>query len=107
MKYYLFAIILPLLAACERSSLTGDLDRSGKELQITVHFYKNQKDLNTALDAARENWKRKKGLIGQAVWSPDDNKCVIYALQPRTVDDSNTKTLGHEMLHCIYGTYHM
>lgn len=31
---------------------------------------------------------------------------VVYTLPPRYVDDSPTRTLGHEVMHLVYGDYH-
>ena len=36
-------------------------------------------------------------------------KCEIYLPEeqrPREVDDDGTLSLGHELLHCMYGDYH-
>lgn len=35
--------------------------------------------------------------------------CEIYlpnAMRPREVDDESTLSLGHELLHCMFGEYH-
>jgi len=37
---------------------------------------------------------------------PDKDKCTIYSPMPQTVDDEQTTTLGHEVLHCFRGSYH-
>lgn len=40
---------------------------------------------------------------------PEKNICVLdlYAVRPQEVDDDATLTIGHEVLHCVYGTkYH-
>lgn len=33
-------------------------------------------------------------------------KCTIYAHEPEYVGDDRTRTLGHELLHCMRGAYH-
>ena len=53
-----------------------------------------------------EVWKFEKGIQGQALYSLDDNKCEIIIYEPRKVDDEATLTLGHELMHCLYGDYH-
>ncbi len=40
---------------------------------------------------------------------PDKNFCHvdIYAVRPQEVDDDYTMSVGHEVLHCVYGAdYH-
>ena len=32
--------------------------------------------------------------------------CEVNIVQPKYVDDEHTLTLGHEVLHCVYGLYH-
>jgi hypothetical protein len=32
--------------------------------------------------------------------------CLIYAIMPKQVNDDLTTALGHELLHCLAGTYH-
>jgi len=54
------------------------------------------------------------GLQGFALWyefpngKPEDElyTCEIHIARPGRVDDTHTLTLGHEMLHCVYGSYH-
>lgn len=36
----------------------------------------------------------------------DEYICRIVTLKPRDVDDRRTATLGHELLHCLFGEYH-
>lgn len=35
-----------------------------------------------------------------------DGRHVVYTMAPRTVDDSATCTLGHEVMHVALGAYH-
>lgn len=37
---------------------------------------------------------------------PDSNRCVVYTMRPRSLDDAATTNLGHEVLHCLAGRYH-
>ena len=36
----------------------------------------------------------------------DKNSCVIHTFQPKRQNDQLVRTMGHELLHCIYGSYH-
>jgi len=36
----------------------------------------------------------------------DGYTCELYVVKPKSVNDSATWTLGHELLHCLLGSYH-
>lgn len=36
----------------------------------------------------------------------DAPTCTVHALRPKRLDDARTATLGHEVLHCLWGNYH-
>ena len=61
----------------------ADLDRKCRELQCNPH--------GTA-----------RGFAGR----DQQGRCLVYQLKPSRVDDDATLTLGHEILHCVYGKYH-
>lgn len=86
--------------------IKGDLDRIGQDLIITVKLYETQKELINARVEIEPSFDKRQNLQGFAIWSPNDNVCAIYTLKPRRIDDDRTTTLGHEMLHCLIGTYH-
>jgi len=106
-----------LLVSCEQSeTLEGSIDRVEKEVVTVVNFYDDLVSLRIAYADHHgiPAHQVPNGLQGFAVWSewvnqePDNVEydCVIHTMKPRRVDDRYTKTLGHEMLHCLYGTYH-
>lgn len=35
-----------------------------------------------------------------------DQVCHIYVMKPEYVNDDRTRTMGHELLHCVHGPYH-
>jgi hypothetical protein len=35
-----------------------------------------------------------------------EHVCLVYIYRPAFLDDDRTRTLGHEMLHCLLGEYH-
>jgi hypothetical protein len=47
-------------------------------------------------------------LTGFSVLGKRDGElvCLIFAPKPRTEDDKNTLVLGHELAHCLLGSYH-
>lgn len=48
--------------------------------------------------------------VGYAVWGCSDwGKlwCQMWVLEPKYVDDLYVLTIGHELLHCMRGFYHI
>jgi len=118
MKKYILILFLFSLASCSddnsTSAISGTTDRESKEIVITVNFVNTQGELrklyseltNTSNNAVPDQY-------GFAQWNeiadgsePLSYNCQIYALRPTRVDDNQILTLGHELAHCIYGTYH-
>lgn len=84
-----------------KQSIKEDFDNTGKELIVTVTTYDSYQKLNDNVLIPAE------GLQGQAHLS--GNTCDIKLYKPRIVkeDDEFTLTLGHELMHCLYGNYHI
>jgi len=106
------------LTSCDsrKEGIEGSIDRVGEDMRTTVHFHENRVDLKLAYAEVHDIKPHEvpAGLEGFAVWyewknkKPEnaENECTIHTVEPRRVDDTNTLTLGHEMLHCLYGSYH-
>lgn len=80
-------------------------DRTGEEIILTVQMYNNQFELVNAINT-RLGYEVDPDHLGLAIYSPDDNICEIFTLVPTRVDGERTKTIGHEVLHCLYGELH-
>lgn len=112
------SLIVLSLTSCDtrKESVEGSIDRAGQEIRTTVHFHENSVDLKLAYAEVHgiKPHQVPSGLAGFAVWSewlfeePENAEydCIIHTVEPRRVNDNNTLTLGHEMLHCLYGSYH-
>ncbi|MCP4234492.1 MAG: hypothetical protein GY770_13050 [Aestuariibacter sp.] len=51
--------------------------------------------------------QRKKGLIGVTEVGNEGEECRVYVIQPENLNDAPAfYALGHEVLHCFYGSYH-
>lgn len=91
-----------LLLGCNspEPKIKEDFDNTGKELRVVVTTYDTYKELNDNVLIPAE------GLQGQAHLS--GNSCDIKLYKPKSVreDDEFTLTLGHELMHCLYGNYH-
>ena len=105
-KHILLFSLLSLSFGCsstfDKPINTGDLNRVGEQMDITVISHKTTQDLNRSIPNPSE------GLRGQAVYSKGDLKCEIHISEEGAPRLSNAyyKLLGHEMAHCLYGDYH-
>lgn len=85
-------------------------NRSGKPITITVYEYDSYADVSKALsDFEKANGQeRTKDLsLGWAAWDREPPyQCEIHIKPPDRIDDDDMLTLGHEMAHCLYGSYH-
>jgi len=108
------AASLLFLTSCDpsSSSLPEDFDRSGEEMHITVIFHATQNDVDKAYveEFGRARNEQNLNRLGFAVWANPGNKpywCRIHAQKPtRVTGDDKMDTLGHELLHCLIGTFH-
>jgi hypothetical protein len=78
-----------------------------QELKVTINFYPNLRLLNQKYN--KEFGDTGNIRTGFAVWANPGKEpywCDIHVLEPKSVDDERTLTLGHELAHCIYGSYH-
>lgn len=86
---------LSLLSACT-DPVDKEFNREGEQLSITTTFSENMK---------RDVWKYEEGIMGQALYSPNDNVCNII-ISDKLSTSEQQRTLGHEVMHCLYGDYH-
>ena len=104
--YYLLGILsLFFITGCNMTSnlsVLPEFNKSSEQLQVTVHNYDSRHKLNKNVPNSS------KGLNGQAVYAVDDLICDIHIYKPSkiTLDDNYALTLGHELMHCLYGNYH-
>lgn len=94
-----------LALSCTPSNhINEDFNREGLVLQVTVDTY-------PSLQSLQDNTNRPiLGLKGQATYylNDPDRACHIKLYKPPTIkeDDEFSLTLGHELMHCLYGNYH-
>lgn len=94
--------LLMFLSACFSTPIHRELNREGQPLTVTIKVYKGTRAfLNAAKNPAP-------GLNGEATYSPNDNRCdiIIKSTGTNVVDGIFTKSIGHEVMHCLYGNYH-
>lgn len=118
-------LTLAILVGCSEqhtsSNITPTIDRVGQEMTVKVFFYPDADSLEEAYRVVMnlpsrtpvpEQW----GFARWNEWrSPDGiyiepNSprywCNIYTMTPKRQEDQHVLTLGHELLHCLYGSYH-
>ena len=122
---FLMAVVISLtVTGCEPQGeqIEPTIDRVGEDLVVRVYFYDNTRGVTEMYrklhNIPRGNpmpnklgfamWPEWRGPDGEARDRPPDElyECEIHTIRPRLVDDNATMTLGHELLHCLYGSYH-
>lgn len=100
-------LTLMFLTACASKTsylpVTEEFNKAGKTLQVTVNNYTSTRELN------KHTLNPSKGLKGQAIYAKEDLICDINIVRPKNInlDDNYALTLGHELMHCLYGNYHI
>lgn len=87
----------------------GTMDNSNRQFPITVYTYDSIADLNAAVREKKTSRLKVKGI---AFWyfkskTPDKmDRCEIHVVTPARKDGPHVTTWGHELAHCVYGSYH-
>jgi hypothetical protein len=103
-------VILFSLVACQQPAPIGDavnptMDRSGQIQQIKVVVHPSFADVNRAYD--KYSGVDMPEVYGWSGWSKDlPGQCEIHVTKPRFLGTHVVETWGHELMHCVYGSYH-
>lgn len=112
-KILVGALILLGLVSCDISekSITKTHDVTNQYIDIKVTTFKTRSELNKFLKEKEYNDGPE--VEGLARWAHPKNdltvvnRCDIFVVEPKSVrDTSELSTWGHELAHCIYGSYH-
>ena len=115
-----------LLQSCDRPShgppFEKTYDRTGEFIRVKVVFHDDYESLTKAYfkyltntvemtDREKRDFLRNHRVAGFALIpmeaSDENYYCVIHQMRPHGQNDLESKrTLGHEMLHCLYGSWH-
>ena len=96
----------------QQTKMDKPFDRSGEVLQVKVMTFTTYRAMYKAIEASHPWFEIPDGLQGLALWEEDEygnpasDECLIYVLVPTHIDDERTTILGHEMNHCLYGSFH-
>lgn len=76
--------------------------------ELTIVLYDSKQQLNEAYVTMHDLPKNTASIEGFAQWSPtNEHKCVLHLVQSETLsDNNNVTTWGHELKHCVYGSFH-
>lgn len=102
-----------IIVGCQEKTYTPmekEHNRSGEPITITVYEYKSYKDVSMALkifQTERGQPVTKDTSLGWSAWDREEPyQCEIHIKPPDKIDDDDMLTLGHEMSHCLYGSFH-
>ena len=112
----LLLLVGTLLISCgdktDGPELIKTHDYSNRELPITVMVFESNSDLNKYLKKNKLT-SRDSSVQGLALWALNAKNrtevinCTIYVVEPKGSQDYNELTTwGHELLHCVYGSFH-
>lgn len=117
-------IIAGMLASIATLSSCTDESHYGKQLQqthdltdqsfpLTVMVFDTESALNSYLTKNKIRKRDDLDVLGLAAWKAKKNdlssvsSCSIYVVRPKGLADSNRfETWGHELVHCVYGSFH-
>lgn len=85
-----------------------DMNREGREIILVVTVYNSLSELN---DVRKEISKVEDDVIGLSQWNAEGTGtkdfCKIYVITLKSaIDRKQMETWGHELAHCLYGSYH-
>lgn len=106
-RYFFAALILAILTGCT-AEVQPEFDRSEKIITTKVYLYDNESQVTEAyknhVGPANFDGQIRRGWSGWSLDAP--YQCEIHSVRPSRIDDTHTTTLGHELLHCLQGSYH-
>ena len=101
-RFVIIGLISATLFGCQRDGepIVKEFNKEGVTLRVTVDTVYSDSAMR------KRAWQYEEGLRGQTLYSAGDNVCDIIVREPTSLDDDATRTLGHELMHCLYGDYH-
>lgn len=102
-KIAITLLVLGMLScASSRSTLINE-EHTRLEMELKIHLFKTKKALNKTL--RKEFPKELRTVEGFAVWyNTVEDYCEIFVTVPKSEFDINT--WGHELAHCVFGSWH-
>jgi len=105
------AILALFLVSCDKpTEIKKTHDLTDQYVDIRVMTFESRSQLNKFLELKSYSDQEVEGLARWAHPKSDMtkvNRCDIYVVEPSGVRDKGTLTTwGHELAHCMYGSYH-
>ena len=89
----------------KRTSIDPTHNWVGIPITATTYVHANIEDVSQLYWTEVENDGKMRH--GWSIWYPEDKECVIHTVQvAHGRDRDSLVTLGHEYLHCLYGSWH-
>jgi len=121
MKKLILATVLLLSACTPESNIKPTIDRTERDITVRVIFHENRESLEEAyrtINLLEDNipipeqwgfakwneWRDRQGNYIEPLVA--ELKCEIHTFRPKNQDDQLVLTMGHELLHCVHGSYH-
>lgn len=121
MKKLLLSLLILLVSCSPESNIKPIIDRANTDINIKVIFHENGIELEEAYRMANNlpertivpeqwgfaQWNEFLDEDGNSIALPGQQyQCTIHTFKPKRQNDQLVLTLGHELLHCVYGSYH-
>lgn len=122
MRLLLLTLLGFLLVGCApESDIKPTIERTDQDILIRVTFHPTKSSLDDAYRAVNNLPKDaavpdQLGFANWNEWIDANNNlvsvqnqqytCNIHTFKPAYQDDDRVLTMGHELLHCVYGKYH-
>jgi len=111
-KSAVIATLITAVIACgpkEDTEIKGSHNYEGDMFPLVVHVYDSYGELNKAIKDIN-NGPKVDGFTSWFITKGDSqimSDCQIHVVRPKGVRDVKVlETWGHELAHCVYGTYH-
>lgn len=112
---YLFLLTALFMVSCDSKSSSNnirrDRDNENQQFPITVYVYTTEQEMHRKFDQ-KETPSSLSELEGFANWyinpkTDEMTRCEIHVVRPRGASDvAQFNTWGHELGHCVYGSFH-
>ena len=107
-------VVVATMVSCTDDPMGKPLQQThnleNKKFPLTVMVFESERQLQRHL---RKQKLTDALVLGFAAWAlrADDRQvvtdCTIYVVRPKGLKDNNRfETWGHELTHCVYGTFH-
>jgi hypothetical protein len=101
-KLAIVPLFLGMMACSGTSREYLQKNHTRTHIDLKINIYDNKNDMVRSL---KKKFPRLYTLPeGVAIWDTTTNKCEIHVVEPKKAFDINT--WGHELLHCVYGSWH-